>query len=176
MVTDVVWSAARAEAVRKFGGQLPRSEDEQVVIDVFEFMPEVVSRHVDEVAAALEARRITWAWSVLAKRLQGASEPLREATAQTGASRTKRVRMAEGWIVNAGCYCDTADQVIEELFESGGEHGPLLADFADDESLRERMAALWRERRPVAERADREHVERMAAWRKGYLRRFKVGK
>src|SRR5262245_27888518 len=70
--------------------------------------------------------------------------------------REKAIHLCERWIVNAGVFVQAEDELLRELFEGSGR----LRAWADDELLRRRMVARWREERPRGEEAEREAVER----------------
>jgi hypothetical protein len=72
-------------------------------------------------------------------------------------ARRAAVRLAELWIVNAGLYMPTADEVISELFERSSAH---LHPWYDDEDLRAQMIDVWEHERPRAEKAEHEQLER----------------
>lgn len=136
--TLTTWTELRDQTIDRFNGQTPRPEDEGPIIDAYEQHPTMVMRAIDEVADQLAENKITWAWSVLRSRLERGSQPVREATPQTGAEKTKRITNAERFIHNAGRHYDQP-AVEDELF---GERG-LLKDYAKDDTLRARMLAVW---------------------------------
>jgi hypothetical protein len=72
-------------------------------------------------------------------------------------ARRAAVRLAELWIVNAGLYMPTGEEVLHELFERNGSR---LHPWYDDEDLRAQMLDVWENERPRAARAAREQQER----------------
>lgn len=70
-----------------------------------------------------------------------------------------KIRQAEKWITNAGMFCPTAQEVLDELF-----YGPssLLRHYRNDDALRERMVTLWKLERPYGEQTEQEFLERAA--------------
>lgn len=72
-------------------------------------------------------------------------------------ARRAAVRLAELWIVNAGLYMPTGEEVLHELFERNGSR---LHPWYDDEDLRAQMLDVWENERPRAARAEREQRER----------------
>jgi hypothetical protein len=73
--------------------------------------------------------------------------------------RSLKVRQAERWITNAGIFCPTAQEVLDELF-----YGPssLLRYYRADDALRGRMVTLWKLERPYGEQTEQEFLERAA--------------
>lgn len=161
MSTEIAWSATRADAIDRFNGQTPRPEDEAHIIDVFEIHPQLVIRAIEETADALEAGKIRWAWSVLAKRLDRGTIALREATADTGVSRERRIQNAHTWIRNAGQHFDRWSEVDDELF---GELGKLR-DHGDEPNLRMEMRQAWEKVRPIGELIEQQELERADEWK-----------
>lgn len=150
--TTANWTQVRNETIDRFNGQTPRPDDEGPIITAYESHPTMVTRAIDDVALALAADTITHGWSILRSRVERGQTPVREASPNTSAERTKRITNAERWIHNAGHHLDEWD-VDDELF---GERG-LLRDYAKDTTLRTRMLELWRAQRPRGLTAEVEH-------------------
>lgn len=150
--TLTTWTALRDQTIDRFNGQTPRPEDEGPIIDAYEAHPSMVIRAIDQVADALNANTITHGWSILRSRVERGQQPVREATPQTGAEKTKRIVNAERYIHNAGLHLDQWD-VEDELF---GERG-LLKDYAGDTTVRARMLEHWQNARPRGITAAAEH-------------------
>lgn len=145
----LVWSAIRSDAVESFRGQTPRPEDEAPIIDLFELNPQLVQRAIADIAAAVAAGKITWAWSALRARLERGARAVREATADVTSERSTRVAAAERRIENELVHYDRADHVRAELFGDPdlGTSG-ILEPYAGDPDLEHRMLTRWRELRP----------------------------
>lgn len=77
--------------------------------------------------------------------------------AQNIDARRSAVKLAELWIVNAGLYVPTAEEVLDELFERNSSR---LHAWYDDEDLRAQMLDVWENERPRAARAAQESIER----------------
>jgi len=154
-MTELVWSAIRADTIDRFHGQTPRPEDETTIIDIFESHPELVLRAIDETAKALDDGKITWAWSVVRSRLERGQQAIREATADPVANKAKAVERAKAWIRNAGLHYDRADHVEAELFGDDYAKGRLTA-YASA-ALRQELIDYWQEQRPRGEQAEQDH-------------------
>lgn len=157
---SAVWSSIRSDTIETFNGQTPRPEDESPIIDVFEINPQMVMRAIEETAAALNAGKITWAWSVLRARLEKGAAAIREATVDVTTTRTKAIANAERWLENAGLHYDRADHVEADLF--GDEFASGRLRDHDDPALRERLLDKWAELRPRGEQAEADHHAYMA--------------
>jgi len=154
-MTELVWSAIRADTIDRFHGQTPRAEDEAPIIDLFEAHPQLVLNAIDETATALDEGKITWAWSILRTRLERGQQAVREATANTGSSKAKAVERAKQWIENAGLHFDREDHVGAELFGDEYARGPLTS--FDTPELRAELAAYWQSQRPRGVQAEHDH-------------------
>lgn len=157
-MTDLAWTAVRADTIDRFHGQTPRPEDEAPIIDVFEQHPQLVLRAIDETAKALDDGKVTWAWSVLRARLERGTTAIREATADTSNERARRIRNAENWIRNAGIHYDLDRDIEAELFGDDITRG-RLHDYRNDQQLRTRLLELWHQQRPRGIQAERDHLE-----------------
>jgi len=153
MTESYEWTAARDDAVARFNGELPHAETEAAIIEVFEQRPVVVLRAIQEVGESVSRGQARSGWAVLKARLQGALEPLREATVE-GNDRELAVRKAGRWLANAGLYCDREEEVVDALYGLGDE--AYLAPFSGDEKLREDLLILWREHRLVGSQVEAE--------------------
>jgi hypothetical protein len=156
--SSLSWSTIRADAVETFRGQTPRPDDEAAIIDIFETQPQLVQHELDQVARSLADGKITYPWSALRARLERRTTALREATVDVTTDRARRIRNAEQWLENAGLHYDLEHHVAGELFGDPdlGTSG-LLSDYANDDELRDRMLAKWRELRPRGEQAEHDH-------------------
>lgn len=76
--------------------------------------------------------------------------------ASSSSERAHVVGIAERWVSRVGIFYVSEDTVLAELFDRNG----ILRHHADDEALRERMAALWRKNRPIAIEVEQEQLER----------------
>lgn len=179
-MTEYVWSTVRNQITAMFAGQLPRAEDEQTIIDLFELLPQTVIHAATELEEAVRTGRVRWGWSALRARLERGTVPQREAIVDPAGEREKKLRAAERWLTNAGAHHDREDELVDALF---GELG-MLRDYAatrpneapdgkllngwhlvsGDQGLVARMLSRWRELRPAAELVDREAEERAWKW------------
>lgn len=167
------WAHVRVETIERFKGQAPRADDEARVIDHFERAPVAVLAAIDQVADALASGKVTWAWSALAGRLERQGQAVRDASVSTGPSREAAVARAEAYVRSTLVHFDRVSEVELELFGDAvvepcvakdgvpitSAEGPLSA-WREDEGLRARMVALWRQERPRGERVEAEAVER----------------
>lgn len=146
------WTEVREQAVSAFGGELPRAETEQAVIDVFASQPRVVVNAIAEVAEAKNAGRIRSGWAVLrsavARPVAGA-----DLVATDTDERRKAEKRAKAWIENVSCLFDSRSEVEAELRER------LLSGYAD-ELLIARLLDRWSELRPKGEQVEAEEAER----------------
>ena len=78
--------------------------------------------------------------------------------------RAQAIQRAERWITNAGLFCTTEADILDELFD-----GPsaMLRQYADEEPLRDKMVTLWRLERPRGYAAEQEAEARAARQRAG---------
>ncbi len=155
-MSDLTWAATRTNTIDRFNGQTPRPKDEAPIIDVFEQHPALVLRAIDETEAALNAGKITWAWSILRARLERSTTAFRDATADTSSERTRRIRNAEAWIHNAGIHYDRQDQLKAELFGDDFATG-RLQDLNLTAAQRTELVDHWREHRPRGIEAEAAH-------------------
>lgn len=145
-MTDLTWSAIRADTVDRFHGQTPRPDDEAAIIDLFEIHPQLVTRAIDEMVVALNDGKVRYPWSALKARLERGTNAVRDVTVDTRGEKAKRIKAAEQWIHNAGLHYDLERHVTAELF--GDElGGGMLRDYANDQALRTRLIALWKHER-----------------------------
>lgn len=157
-----VWTIVRAEIADNFGGQLPRADDEQAIIDMFETMPQTVIRVASEVASQVQSGKVTWGWSALKARLERGANASRNIIVQGGnRGREQRVAIAEQWMRAAGLHFPNTSEVLDELFDT---QQSILADFATDQPLRERMTNLYEELQPTVQAMETEQTEIDQAW------------
>lgn len=154
------WITYRERAVELFG-QGPDGLLEQRVIAVFREHPTLVIEAIEHVGRRFSQGKIHTPWVILAKHVEQAVKPLEEVSATDERDREKRIRRAEGWMRAAGMHCDRWSEVEDELF---GERG-LLRMWRSDETLRQRMARLWKAVRPAGELLEQQAEERDRAYR-----------
>ena len=154
-MTELAWSATRADTIDRFQGQTPRPEDEAAIIDIFETHPQLVLRAIDETAAALDNGKITWAWAVLASRLTRGTTALREATANTSHDRQRQIQNAKTWIDNAGIHYDQEEATQGELFGDDYSRG-RLDTYRHDQKLQAELLDYWKTQRPRGEQAEQD--------------------
>lgn len=150
-MTQITWAAVRQTAAERYGS-LPRAEDEQVIIDVFEIMPSVVLQAIDQVHDAWKAGKVTWPWAALAGRLTKGASAVRDATVNTGTGKARAAARTEQWIRVTGIHYDRSSEIDDELF---GDQGRLRTHVEDDD-LRRRLLELWEHERPRGEQVERE--------------------
>lgn len=169
----VSWAAVRADAVTRFGQKLPRREDEAAIIEVFQELPELVMRSIDDVAQAYDAGKVRSPWAVLTSRMKGAVTDS-DVVADTGMALDKLKTLARARIEQVLFHYDREQDVLEELFGAQAVMGPirrrlnrddpLLQEHFADEGLREWVLGLWREHRPRGEAIEQAHVAAMREW------------
>lgn len=139
------WDDVYDEALRAFEGQLPRAHDEAAVLEVWQQRPLLVERAVRDIAEAVAAGRVRWAWSALAGRL-AKGERERDEVAEAGNERADAVAAAEYWLRVAGYHVDRESELVAELFgddcETAGLKllGELAEGLAPGHPLRELAA------------------------------------
>lgn len=80
---------------------------------------------------------------------------------KTDAARAKAVHLAETYIRNASLYNPDEASILDDLFGPFGR----LKQWADDETLRDRMADLWQAQQPRAAHAEQDRLARAARHR-----------
>ena len=165
LVEEWSWLETREKAIRLFGGELPKGETEQEVIDAFTDRPVLVDRLIREVAEAKKAGRARSGWAVLRSRLNAIASGL-DIVVTDRNERGLALRQAEQWVRNAGLYFDREDEFEDELFGDGG----MLRAFRTDDELRTHLIDLWRSERPRGKQAEDDAEERAAAWVEGRKR------
>jgi hypothetical protein len=143
MTTDTYeWPTLRQTAIEAFGGDYPRGEQEQAVIDAFTEHPRALALAIEKVGDGFKQGRIRVPWAVLKKEAERILTEPDTLIATDTSRREKAIECGRRWIVNAGLYFDREEEVREELFERRS-----LRVFADDTALVEEMLDLWRAKR-----------------------------
>lgn len=160
-MTTYDWAALRQKAIELYGGDAPRAELEQRILDVFATHPQLVARAIDQIAASYAAGKVRSPWAVLATHIERAAEPGENVISIDSTDRARRIQRAEQWIKAAGIHFDDVNEVQDELFNARG----LLRDYAKDEKLVERILHLWAEERPTGLQLERDADARAEAWK-----------
>jgi hypothetical protein len=155
-----VWADVFTNAVNAFEGQRPTQQLEHDLIQHFERQPAELVAAIAKTATRFQLRKIHSPWPIVLRELEQADERHTIAATDTMEKRVK-TRLAETWMRNAGLYCPTRDDALDELF---GDHGSLKT-WADDQALRAHMGDLWEHEHPRAEQAEAESRARAAAHR-----------
>lgn len=139
-------------------GDVPSSDLERRILDVFERHPSLVIAGVEHVAGRYERGLVRAPWVVLAMHVEEAAAASARASVpvQDERDRERARSRAAQWMRVVGLHFDSEAELRDELF---GERG-MLREFADDSELAEALLDLWRELRPAGEQIEREAVER----------------
>jgi hypothetical protein len=152
MSETFVWTETRLRAIELFR-DAPSAELEQRILDVFLEHPHLVIEAVEKIGRRYANGQVRMPWAVLAKAVSEMTSTL-EGAATDERDRDKAIRRAEQWVRAAGKHFDSHAEIEDELF---GDRG-ILSAWRDDDTLRGRMAKLWREVRPeghlIAEQAE----------------------
>ena len=70
ITTTLTWLEVRTDATLRFGGQLPRPEDETTIAQHFAKHPLLTIYAIRDVADEVTAGKARWGWSTLATRLK----------------------------------------------------------------------------------------------------------
>ena len=182
-MTTYDWATIRADAIARFGGDAPRAELEQRIIDVFEKQPQLVVLAIDKIADSYHAGRVRSPWAVLGTHIERAAEPGADIQATDTTDKQKRIQRAEQWIRAAGIHFDREAEILLELF--GSESAQLrpyaqvdlipdtsadpakwkLSEPRGDTALIDRMLHTWGEHRPTGLQLEREAEERADAYK-----------
>lgn len=127
-------------------------------IELETFSPEYVQAWLEATEAQGNAINSPAGWFLAG--LRSGRNP-GDPSAQRDASREKLITLAERETRNALLYCPDDLDYLDAIF---GQHGRLKA-WADDQTLRARMLALYHAEKPRAQQADQERDERAEKWR-----------
>lgn len=145
------WPILRQRAIEAFGGDYPRGEQEQTVIDALTEDPRGLAAAIDKIGDGFRQGRIRVPWAVLKKEAEGILAEPADITATDTSERERTIRCARVWLANAGVHFDREDEVRAELLRGPGDLGRWsLQDFADDPALMEELLDLWRAKRGAA--------------------------
>ena len=136
------WQELYDDTLPLFGGQTPGQRLEAELVEIYEHRPATVKAAIDKIAQAFNAGKIRSPWAVVRTELERDAERATH-TADDGADRIQRVRLAERRVANIGHALPDEHELLEEIF---GRRA-LLEPWAGDELLRQRMLALWRQAR-----------------------------
>lgn len=125
-MTTYDWPTIRADAIARFGGDAPRAELEQQIIDVFAQQPQLVVLAIDKIADSYRAGKVRSPWAVLKTHIERSAEPGAPITATDTTAKQKAIQRAEQWIRAAGIHYDRDTEILLELFSGSG----LLASYA----------------------------------------------
>src|SRR6185312_3978224 len=156
-MTETYWATIREKAVQDFGGQTPRAQDEDRIIDHFEQHPTIVIQAITEMAGAT---KVTYKWSALLARLDKQPSE-RNPVVQTGNDRTEMIRRADNWMRQAGLHFDRWDEIHDELF---GDRG-YLHQWRGEQILVDRYQSAWETIRPIGQQLDDDEIERAEKWK-----------
>lgn len=187
-MTTYHWPTIRADAIARFGGDAPRAELEQRIINVFELQPQLVVLAIDKITDAYRAGQVRSPWAVVATHIERASTPGADIQATDTNAKQKAIARAEAWIKVTGMHYDRPDEITLELFGHEAERG-RLRDYAQvdlertgpeddqggptwqlgtprgDTKLVERMLDLWANHRPTGMQVERDAEQRAADWK-----------
>jgi hypothetical protein len=179
-VTTYDWPTIRADAIARFGGDAPRAELEQQIIDTFEQHPQLVVLAIDKIADGYQTGRIRSPWAVLKTHIERAAQPGADIQAEDTTQKQKRIQRAEAWIKAAGIHFDSPDEITLELFDTGkllnpyaqaelvrtdNEEARWTLNARGDQNLIGRMLSVWEEHRPTGIQLETEAQERADAYR-----------
>jgi hypothetical protein len=153
---EYVWTETYDRAVELFDGT-PGAALEERLLQAFRERPAAIVAELETVAADYRRGLIRSPWAILATRAERAGQ---DVTVRDSRDRDRAVAGAERWIRSTGVHFERESQVLAELFEDGGERGPILKPWAEELELRERMAELWRQERPRGVQTELEAEER----------------
>jgi hypothetical protein len=160
-MTEYDWPTVRAQAIFNFGGDAPRADLEQRIMEVFAENPTLVIKAIEVVTKSYHAGKVRSPWAILDINLKEATRPGTPLTATDTNDKTKRIARAEQWIRTTGCHFDRDTEIVDELF---GDRG-LLTDYHHDTGLVTLMTDLWHQRRPEGERIEAEAIEAAEKWK-----------
>jgi hypothetical protein len=154
------WNELRDRLIEGFGDG-PSAPQEQAVLEAFRDRPMQVEAIAEETVGAFRAGRVRTGWPFLAKRVLSLARP--DVIISDSSERETKVAGAERWIRNAGIFLDRQSELEDELFDGQTAY---LRRYREDDSLRQRMIALWEKERPRGEQAEQESLDRAEHWRK----------
>jgi hypothetical protein len=155
------WPTTRAQAIFNFGGDAPRADLEQRIMEVFAENPTLVIKAIEVVTKNYHAGKVRSPWAILDLNLKEATRPGTPLTATDTNDKTKRIARAEQWIRNTGAHYDRETEIVDELF---GDRG-LLQQYAAETSLVARMTTLWEQHRPEGIRIEEEAIAAAEKWK-----------
>lgn len=181
-MTEYDWPTIRASTIYAFGGDAPRAELEQRIIDVFTQQPQLVVKTIGIVTTGYESGKVHSPWAILDLNLKEAVRPGVDLTVTDTTEKQKRITRAEQWIKAAGIHYDRESEVLLELF---GSQASQLRPYAQidlvpddragvkwqlseprgDTALVQRMAVLWHQHRPTGEAIETDELERAQHWK-----------
>lgn len=155
--TTHTWDEHRERLVEATG-DVPSSDLERRILDVFERHPTLVIAGVEHVAGRYERGLVRAPWVVLAMHVEEAAASSARASTpvQDERDRDRARSRAAQWMRVVGLLFESESELRDELF---GERG-MLREFANDSELTEGLLDLWHDLRPLGERIEREAVER----------------
>ena len=158
--TETTWAELYTHAITRFDNQRPTTLLEQVIVQHFERHPAEVRAAIDKTAARFAAGKIHSPWPIVKSELDNVDKR-HTIRASEDTERTEATQLAEHYTHNAALYCPTLDEYLDEIFGPNGR----LKPWANDQQLRDRMAALYHHHRPRAEQAEHDAQARAANWR-----------
>lgn len=157
MIDDhTTWAIERERATELFDAT-PYDADDAEIANVFNQHPAAVIAEITRIADAYQNGKIHSPWRALKSRLPRITNDARP----IHLTQDLRVRQAENWIRNAGHYCPSEAEILDELFSSRG----LLAGQQD--AFADRMLSLWRNEQARTELAAIDLETRAAQWKQG---------
>jgi hypothetical protein len=178
-MTEYDWAQIRADTIRAFGGDAPRNELEQRIIDVFREQPQLVVNTISLVTHGYQAGKVRSPWAILDINLREATRPGANITATDTTEKQRAIQRAEQWVRAAGVHFDSEDEVVLELFDTGKQlhayaqvtlerqpdKSSLLTEPKGDAALVSRIRQLWRELRPIGEQSEADALQRAEEWK-----------
>ena len=158
---QVEWQTVRAGAVSAFNGEQPNDGAEATIIEAFKQYPQEVIQEINIVGGLKDSGQVRSGWAILRHRVLAIEQRVarrHNASATLGPNRDKALARAQQWTRIAGLYLPTEEEVIEELFGSGGQLEPFP-------ELQDEMIDLWQELQPKAEKVEQDAVARALAQR-----------
>lgn len=170
-MTTLDWPTFCADTIKLFRGDRPNQQQEDDVLAVWTANPQGVALERDRVADGLARGDIHNPWHILRVRAMQSStwQPQQAvASAPMEDDRSKAIERADRWMRNAGLHFDRIEEVLDELFVSGGPDrgGPLLAAWKGDAALEQHVVKLWEDLRPAGVRTEREAERRAENWKR----------
>lgn len=153
-MTTYIWTETRDEYALIFG-ENPGAQLEQDLVTHFRERPAAVVAALEDAAARRAAGKITSsAWAYVRTSVQRRADSP-DVIVTDHDERERATKRADAYLRNVCIHYDRETEVLADLFDRGG----TLAPFTDDDQLRQRIVARWRELRPIGEKTEADQAE-----------------